>query len=86
MPDPIQCRARLRQDCAHNDEEATERRVASVGNGWRQDGTYERATDTIVCDPCYVRLEPILRALPVDHTGREPVNAAIQVYRAALPA
>jgi hypothetical protein len=80
VSDPIQCRARLEPDCAHNDEDATRRRRESVGDDWREDGTYQRSTGTIVCDSCYSWLLPIIVALPTQR-GRELVDLAIDVYR-----
>lgn len=41
---PIQCRARITPQCMDGKER----------KHWRDDGTYDMGSDSIVCDPCYI--------------------------------
>ena len=45
-PAVLRCRARVATAC-YNGRRFT---------GWREDGTYRRSDDTIVCDACYIAL------------------------------
>lgn len=47
----IRCRARTTPDCLHSTFDHPE-------NPWQDDGTYDRPTNTIVCDACYTALLP----------------------------
>lgn len=47
--DAIRCRANLSASCQQGKPSRYEN-----PDGWREDGTYDEATDTIVCTPCYL--------------------------------
>lgn len=54
--DTIRCRANLTEACQRGKPSKYEN-----PDGWREDGTYDKATDTIICTPCYMAVGQPLR-------------------------
>lgn len=46
--DQVRCRARVSKHCEHGHV------MPEEFDPWREDGTYEKDTDTVICDPCYL--------------------------------
>lgn len=54
MSELIRCRAKLGKGCNHGEEDlAVENPTLDP---WRDDRTYDKTTDTIVCDWCFLQL------------------------------
>lgn len=68
MADPVKCRAHRTTSRCYDGKEWPD------PDGWRDDGTYDKASDTIVCDSCYIAmgcpLNPV--ALPVIRVESNP--------------
>ena len=47
----IRCRARIDDYCLHGSFDDPD-------NPWQEDGTYDRPTNTIICDSCFCTLMP----------------------------
>ncbi len=72
MTTTIQCRAQLGSRCQHDEPDAL------LGDGWRDDGTYDG--ETIICDPCYLA---VMKASPSGKALTEEIPEALRQARAA---
>lgn len=50
LQSPIKCRALISSRCYNG------RQFPAALDPWEDDGTFERQTGTIVCDPCYIAI------------------------------
>lgn len=90
MPDrdEIQCRARVDPDCYHG-RTIEEVDLVEAMDTWRDEGTYELAdsgpgdlVESVVCDPCYVRLMPYS---PSRRLLTAEIPDALRAYREKHP-